>query len=68
MSLATAVRAVVTEVDPDQTMYNVRAETERIAEQIGPWRFFMLPLRDIRSAGSGAGGDRHLRRDLVFGW
>jgi putative ABC transport system permease protein len=40
MSLAAPLRDVVASVDPDQTVHNVAAQTDRLEEQIGPWRFF----------------------------
>jgi len=39
-SFATWVRQAVSAVDPDQTVFNVMPETQRLKMEIGPWRFF----------------------------
>jgi putative ABC transport system permease protein len=40
MSLAAPLREVVAAVDSDQTVHGIAAQTDRLEEQIGPWRFF----------------------------
>lgn len=40
MSIAAPVREVVSAADPDQTVFDLMPETERLDVQIGPWRFF----------------------------
>ena len=40
LSIATYVRQAVSAVDPDQTVFNVMPETQRLEMRIGPWRFF----------------------------
>jgi putative ABC transport system permease protein len=41
MSLATAVRRVVSEVDNDQAVYDIMTMEDRLSESLAPWRFQM---------------------------
>jgi putative ABC transport system permease protein len=40
MSLARPLSDVVTSLDPNETVYSIAAEVDRMEAQIGPWRFF----------------------------